>query len=87
MKELNRLRIDRTRVQALMTLHGVDTMQELSERSGVHVNTLTVVLRGGRWSAKTIERLAIALDCNPVDLLVADGFPAPFSVAPVRSSR
>jgi len=79
---MNKLRIDRKRVEALMEKKGLLTMQELAKASGVHANTLTVIMRGGNWNAKTAERLAAALDCNPVDLLVAEGYPEPFLAAP-----
>lgn len=79
---MNKLRIDRERVEALMKRKGIETYQELSKVSGVHANTLTVVMRGGNWSTGTAEKLAAALNCNPIDLMVAEGFPEPFSVAP-----
>ena len=73
-----KLRIDGERVHVLMRERGIGTLQELAGISGVHANTLTPVLRGGGWSAKTAEKLAEALGCNPIDLLVSEGYPEPF---------
>jgi transcriptional regulator with XRE-family HTH domain len=73
-----KLRIDGERVHALMREKGIRSVQELAAMSGVHANTLTPVLRGGGWSARTAERLAAALGCNPIDLLVSEGYPEPF---------
>lgn len=75
------MRIDEERVRALMKENGLHSYQDLAAASGVHANTLTVVLRGGGWSAKTAERLAKALNCNPIDLIVTEGFPEPFLAA------
>ena len=82
---MNKLRIDAERVKALMKLKSMTTMQDLAAASKVHPNTLTVVMRGGGWSAQTAERLAEALDCNPIDLLVTDGYRSPFSDAPATT--
>lgn len=77
-----KLRIDSERIHALMEKRGIATLQELATLANVHANTLTPVLRGGGWSAKTAEKLAAALDCNPIDLLVTEDYPEPFWDAP-----
>jgi plasmid maintenance system antidote protein VapI len=60
-----------------MDREGVSMLQELAERAGIHPNTLTKVLSGESWTPETAVKLAVALNCNPIDLLVAEGFPDP----------
>lgn len=79
----NQFRIDKYRLEFLMEQKGIKTLQELADMSGVHRNSLTRILRGERWTSDTATKLADALGCNPIDLLVARGYPDPKSVAPV----
>jgi lambda repressor-like predicted transcriptional regulator len=69
--------IDRERVEILMKREGIQTFRELSEKSGLHKNTLTKVLSGQTWDSRTVEKLAGALNCSPIDLQTAQGYPAP----------
>jgi len=69
--------IDKERVELLMKRAGVRTYTELAARSGLHPNTLTKVLGGRTWDSMTAQKLALALDCNPIDLQTAIGFPPP----------
>lgn len=69
--------IDRERVDLLMKRANIKTYAELAARSELHPNTLTKVLGGRTWDSKTAMKLANALECNPIDLQVAWGYPAP----------
>jgi len=83
----NQFRIDKHRLEFLMEQKGIRTLQQLAEISGVHGNTLTRILRGEKWTSDTATKLADALDCNPIDLLVAKGYPDPKLAAPVALSQ
>ena len=48
------------------------TQAELSRLSGVGTNTLSRLENGGEASARTVRRLARALDVRPYDLTGAD---------------
>ena len=69
--------IDRERVDLLMKRSGIKTYTALAERAGLHPNTLTKVLKGTKWDSSTAMKLADALDCNPIDLQTAIGYPSP----------
>ena len=71
------LRIDRERVDILMKDRGISSFAELARVAGLHPNTLVKVLKGKNWDSSTAEKLAAALDCNPIDLQVAEGYPDP----------
>ena len=73
--------IDRTRVRVLMERAGIKTLTELAAKADVHQNTLTKVLNGEEFRSTTVAKLAKALNCNPVDLQVAEGYPDPNLVA------
>lgn len=69
--------IDKERVDILMKRANIRTYSELAKRSGLHQNTLTKVLRGRTWDSNTAQKLAGALQCSPIDLQVAEGYPFP----------
>jgi lambda repressor-like predicted transcriptional regulator len=69
--------IDKERVDLLMKRAGIRTYTDLATKSGLHPNTLTKVLGGRTWDSMTAQKLAMALDCNPLDLQTAIGFPPP----------
>jgi transcriptional regulator with XRE-family HTH domain len=48
------------------------TQAELSRLSGVGTNTLSRLENGGEATARTVRRLARALDVSPYDLMGAD---------------
>jgi transcriptional regulator with XRE-family HTH domain len=48
------------------------TQAELSEQSGVGINTLSRLENGGEATARTIRRLARALQVSPYDLTEMD---------------
>ncbi|GIV81677.1 MAG: hypothetical protein KatS3mg051_1031 [Anaerolineae bacterium] len=69
--------IDRTRVDLLMRRAGIESYADLAARAGVHENTLLRVLKGHNWTSETAAKLAAALNCNPIDLMTAEGYPDP----------
>ncbi len=76
------LRIDERKLRIIMATRGIDTLQELSEKSGVSYSTLYNVLNGAPFRSVTLQGLAQALEVNPVDLMVIEGYPVPHVDAP-----
>lgn len=56
--------------------------RELSKLSGVSEPTITRLVKGKAFTSETLGKLAEALDCHPVDLIDAEGFPSPHMAAP-----
>ena len=71
------LRIDKRRVRYFMNRSEIDTQLELAQKAGLDKYTISRLLDGGTFTSGTVEKLATALRCNPIDLLEADGYPAP----------
>jgi DNA-binding Xre family transcriptional regulator len=40
-------------------------------------NTIVRLFNGEKFTSETVEKIAKALDCNPIDLMVTEGFPDP----------
>ena len=80
---MTRTIIDPRKVDYLKERAGMLSDRQLAEAAGINVNTLTNVVRKGKsFDSKTLDRLAMALRCSPMDLqTVSDGTPAPFSQA------
>lgn len=74
---MTEFKIDETRLKLLMQRAGIESYTELAEKSGIHRNTLHNVIRGEAWKSDTAAKLADVLGCNPIDMLVADGYPDP----------
>ena len=77
----NTLIIDRKRVDLLMERAQIKSYRKLAQAAGIHENTIFNVLRGAAFDSNTAKRLALVLHCNPIDLMTAEGFPDPNSVA------
>jgi Predicted transcriptional regulator len=74
------VRVDKGRLEEIMRLRGLNNL-ELAAKWGKHPNS---VIRLKAEQSTTVDGLAAlckALDCHPFDILVAEGFPPPFSVA------
>lgn len=80
---MGRTIIDAEKVDFLKKREGFLTDRQLAEAAGINANTLTnVVRKGNSFDSKTLDRLAEALRCNPLDLqTVAPEAPEPFSRA------
>lgn len=55
----------------------------LSKKMARPWSTVKRIKDEGTTTLKTIGELATALGCNPVDIITADGYPAPKLEAPV----
>lgn len=82
MNQNAQLRIDRVRLETLMSMRG-ETNKSLAEKTGKHPNSIVRLKREQSMGLSELSELCVALNCHPFDLLVAEGFPAPFLAAPV----
>ena len=78
----DRLRVDRQHVEAVMALRGF-TNETLAAALGKHYNSIIRLKQEQSTTLPTLELLCEKLNCHPFDLIVAEGFPEPFLVAPV----
>lgn len=76
------VRIDERRVKQFMLMAGIDTQLELARRSKLDKQTITRALNGDPFRSDTLSKLAEALNVHPMDLIAAEGFPAPHMGAP-----
>ena len=65
--------ISKKQVRILMVERGIDTFQELAEKAGISPTTLYSVLDSNRFTGKTLDAIAEALNVNPIKLLVVEG--------------
>jgi len=77
----SRVRIDRQRLELVMSERGF-TNVALAERLGKHPNSIQRLKRVQSMPLAALGELCEVLQCHPFDLLVAEGFPEPFCLAP-----
>lgn len=63
------LQIDDRKLRIAMATAGLDTLQALGARAGIHPSTISNLADGKGFRSETLEAIALALDVNPVDLL------------------
>ena len=80
------IRVDRGRLQVLLSLRGIDEHQ-LAKRTGMHYNNIGRIQRQQSTSLAGLEKLCDALECHPFDLIVAEGYPKPFLDVLVEAVR
>jgi len=78
--------VDSHKLNVIMAMEGVRTDEDLETRSSVTARTIRNVRQTGRCSFDTLEKLATALEHNPLDFLTTSGFPVPKSDAPAFAS-
>lgn len=71
------IRIDERRLRVAMAAAGINTYKDLSEKSGVDLRTINNIKRLGTCQFEAWNRLAATIGCNPIDLLVTQGYPNP----------
>lgn len=71
------LRVDRVRLEEVMRVRGF-TVASLAQKMGMHYNGVLRIKQTQSTSMDGVEKLCVALDCHPFDLIVAEGFPKPF---------
>lgn len=75
------IRVDRVRLEEIMEARGF-TNRTLADALGKHYNTILALKETQSTSIKGLEELCSVLNCHPFDLIVAEGYPEPFSLAP-----
>lgn len=75
------IRIDRKRLETLMELRGLDN-ESLAAGMNKHYNSIIRLKQEESTTLANLETLCQVLRCHPFDLIVAEGFPEPFLVAP-----
>lgn len=75
------VKINERFVRQMMLDRSLDQF-ELAELAGISEPTMIRLLKGKSFSSGTLGKLAVALECSPVDLLDNSGFPDPHMVAP-----
>ena len=75
------IKVDRKRLEAMMALRGMSN-EDLAKSMGMHYNGVLRIKTVQRTSFEGLEGLCAALHCHPFDLIVAEGYPEPFLVAP-----
>lgn len=79
------LRIKGNVVKALAASRGW-TMLDLASQAGLGEATVYRMVSGAAFTSETLEKLANALQCNPLDLLEVGMFPPPLvGASPVAS--
>lgn len=62
-------RINKGKLSVAMLNAGVGTSKRLAELAGVSVNTISRLNNGGSVKLPTLQAMATALNCNPVELV------------------
>ena len=76
------IRIDAQRLEAMLRERQM-TLTTLAEKMQMHSSGVLRIKNTGGTNLGTLAAMCNALDCHPFDLLVAEGYPQPFSHAPV----
>lgn len=71
------IRLDAKRLRVAMSAAGINTDRELAERSEVDERTIRNAKKLGSCSFEVWNKLAAAIGCSPIDLLVTPGYPDP----------
>ena len=75
------VRVDGNRLQATLDRRGM-TLKALADKLDMHYNSILSIKRTGATNLGTLTKICDALECHPFDLLVAEGYPEPFTLAP-----
>ena len=86
-QERGEIRIDGDKLKLVVKRQGM-TLNVLAEAMGMHYNGVLRIVNTGSTNLGTFETMCNVLNCNPLDLLVWDGFPDydPNSDAPADPS-
>lgn len=74
------VRVDGVRLEAMLK-HRKMTIKALAEKMEMHYNSVLAIKRTGGTNLGTLTKMCDVLECHPFDLLVANGYPEPFSLA------
>lgn len=65
-------RIDRFKVKRRMESEGIDTFETLAKEAKLSPTTVYSALDGYNWRSTTLDAIAAALGCNPLDIVTVD---------------
>lgn len=65
------MRISKNKLAVAMLNDGVESIRDLAAASGVSINTISRCNNGGTVKLSILRRLAVALNCEPAELLEA----------------
>lgn len=65
-------RFDRLAVRRRGEAKGLGSIQAIAEAAKVHPNTLYNNLDGHNWQIEIVDKVASALDCTSIDLMVIE---------------
>lgn len=71
------IKFDSRRLDVAMAIAGIKTDEELGKRAGIDKRTIWNARNLGKINFTSLNGIAAALGCNPIDLLVTPGFPDP----------
>ena len=75
------VRVDGVRLDAMLKRRNM-TLKALAEKMEMHYNSVLAIKKTGGTNLGTLTKMCDVLGCHPFDLLVAEGYPEPFSLAP-----
>lgn len=67
-----RTRFDRFKVKTRMEKAGIVKFEDLAEKAGISPTTLYNTMDSYSWRGATIDYVADALSCSPLELLTVD---------------
>jgi hypothetical protein len=74
--------ISKRSVRMWMAIRGIERFEDLAEKAEVSPTTIYTIMDTNRFTGKTLDALAGALNVHPFDLLEAEGHPSPHMGAP-----
>lgn len=75
------VRVDSVRLDAMVKRRNM-TLKALAEKMEMHYNSVLHIKKTGATNLGTLTKMCDILACHPFDLLIAEGYPEPFSLAP-----
>ena len=66
------MRLDRYKVKQRMNDIRLEHIIELATLADLHSNTIYNALDSHKWVSTTVEKIAKALQCNPLELITVD---------------
>ncbi len=76
-----KVRLDAQRLDIAMASEGISSDIALAKKASITGRTIRNIRHTGRCTFEVWERIATAVNWNPIDLIVVDGYPDPKSVA------
>ena len=81
--DTQQFRINEEAVRVLMVKNNIKSLEELARTANLNSLTLRRLFEDKMaFKSETIKKLARALNCNPLDILIVEGYPDPHLGAP-----